>query len=374
MIDIDEQLQEVGRHWRGEQSQPTVDFAHATAAGRRPSRALVIAATIVVIALIASAILAITNPDQRATVRIGPRTPVSGPDIIDVGPDIFQVGTLAVVGDKLWVSGHAPGNGPASLKEIDAATGKVVRSVTVPDNSPFAMAVVDDTIWLRTQQGETSTHLLKISAKDLQIEGSIELQTSSGLAVTRNAVWALDEPNLRRIDPSTLKIVATIPLPGGRFASGSAGVWLESTRDGSGSILRVDESDNTLRPLTPVGPFDGLIAQLGNSLWVVTTQPGSTQQTSLSEVSTADGSTRQSADLGRRILDVASDGHSLWVVTDGPQFLTRIDPATGAQTPVTLPGPPELLRSPDLLLFVASDAHTGTTWVASVSRLLRVAP
>jgi len=338
------------------------DRAPATAR-RIPRRRLVTLVVVLVPAvLILALVLGVTaGPSGHSTgPRPAPDTqPSSGSDVIALGPRIAQPSVFAAGSGKLWVSGIAPDQGAASLQEFDEDTGKVLSTISLPDNWPGEMAMGDNAIWLRTQQGEESTHLIKIDPTTHRILVNVTLQKDGGLAVTHNAVWTVNGSlGLLRIDPRTGHTVATIPLPGGIYAplgltSGPLGVFLGSSYDGS--ILRVDERTNTVSLVTHIGTRVDQMVELGGSLWVST-------GTALVGMPVGTGRPGRTVELGAPVLSLASDGRSLWVVTDKPELgSVRIDPTSGRITPVTLPADVTSLWA------VASDPTTGETWVTASS-------
>ena len=325
-----------------------------------PSRRL-LAGIVTAIVVISGVVLAIAYGPRSSTSGPNPLAtqPASGPDVIALGSRISQPYVFAASNGKLWVTGISPDQGPASLQEFDEDTGKVLSTISLPDNWPGEIAVGDNAIWLRTQQGEESTHLVKIDATTHQIVVNVTLQKDGGLAVTSDAVWTINGSlGLLRIDPQTGKTIATIPLPGGLYAplgvtSGPLGVFLGSSYDGS--ILRVDEQTNTVSLVTHIGTKVDQMVELGTSLWVST-------GTALVEMPVSTGVPGRTVELGAPILGLTTDGHSLWVATDKPKSgLFRIDPTSGEITPITLPS------GVTGLLAVASDPATGATWATASS-------
>ena len=334
-------------------------------AGRRanqlpPPRRL-LAGIMTAIVVTSGVALAIAYGPRSSTNGANPlgTQPTPGLDVIAVGSRISQPDVFAASNGKLWVTGISPDQGAASLQEFDEDTGKVLSTMNLPDNWPGDIAVGDNAIWLRTQQGEESTHLLKIDATTHQVVVNVTLQKDGGLAVTNDAVWTVNGSlGLLRIDPQTGRTVATIPLPGGLYApldvtSGPLGVFLGSSYDGS--ILRVDERTNTVSLVTHIGTQVDQMVELGASLWVST-------GTALVEMSVRTGVPSRTVELGAPVLGLTTDGHSLWVTTDRPKPGSfRVDPTSGQITAVTFPS------GVSGLLAVASDTSTGETWATASS-------
>ena len=324
----------------------------------RPGR--LVAGILTAVVVISGVVLAIAYGPHSSTNGPNPlatqATP--GPDVIALGPRITQPDVLAASNGKLWVTGISPDKGSASLQEFDEDTGKILSTISLSDNWPGEIAVGDNAIWLRTQQGEESTHLVKIDATTNQIMVNVTLQKDGGLVVTRDAVWTVNGSlGLLRINPQTGQTIATIQLPGGMYAplgltSGPLGVFLGSSYDGS--ILRVNEQTNTVSLVTHIGTQVDQMVELDESLWVST-------GTALVEMPVSTGVPGRTIELGAPILGLASDGRSLWVTTDKPKpGAFRVDPTSGEITPVTLPTDVAGLFS------VASDAATGATWATAM--------
>ncbi len=340
---------------------PRFEDLVASAPRQRPRRRLVTLVVVLVpAALVLALILGVIDGPRSSTKGNNPG-PVTqpGPGVVALGPRITQPDVLAAGKGKLWVTGISPDQGSASLQEIDEATGKVLSTISLPDNWPGEIAVGDNAIWLRTQQGEESTHLVKIVVATHQIMANVTLQKDGGLAVTPDAVWTVNGSlGLLRIDPQTGHTVAAVALPGGLYAplglaSGPLGVFLGSSYDGS--VLRVDEQNNTVSLVTHIGTRVDQMVELGTSLWVST-------GTALVEMTASTGVVGQTIDLGAPVLSLASDGHWLWVLTDKPKLgAVRIDPVSGQISHVQLP------TDVTNVFAVTSDPTTGEVWATASS-------
>jgi hypothetical protein len=173
------------------------------------------------------------------------------------------------------------------------------------------------------------------------------------VAVTKNAVWAVDSGQLLRIDPTSGAITATIALPGAAghqplfVTAGPSGVWLSNPYDNS--IVHVDETTNTATVVAHTTGRAGPLDQSPDTVWVA-------NETLLTALDPANGTERSTIELHSRILSLAVDRNGLWVATDAG--ITRVDPSTGAVTPVTVPAAAHIT-------LVATDYAASASWAAA---------
>lgn len=293
-----------------------------------------------------------TNGSNSSVTQLTPR-----PHAIVLGPEIGQPTVLAASNGRLWVSGYTPDNGDGPLLEFDEKTGTLLSTIPLPNGVAYQIAMGEDSVWLRTQQGEASTHLVKIDVSTHRIVANIDIQRDGGLAVTSDALWTIQGVfGLLRIDPQTGGTIATIPLPGGAYpplsvTAGALGVFLGSPYDGS--VLRVDEQTNTVSVVTHIGTRVNQMVELGGSLWVST-------GTAVVEMPVNTGHPGRSIELGAPILGLTTDGHSIWVTTDKPKSgAFRVDPTSGEITPTPLRAGVGGLSA------AAFDPMTDTTWATA---------
>jgi len=272
---------------------------------------------------------------------------------------------LAAAEGRVWVAEPGPGNRPGHLLDIDAISGTIEGDTALAGNAPFAIAADATAVWVRSQQDERATYLQKIDTRTHRIVATTTMQRDGGLAVSPNAVWAIDgSGSLLRIDPTTDHVVATIPLPGRPYpplfvSAGPQGVLLSNPYDGS--VLLVDTANDTVHEIARVrgSGHAAELAQLTDAAWVTPTL-GST----VTPVRPS-GSIGTPFDVGARITSIASDGHVLWLAAGG---LIRVDTQNTEIEHMPLP------HGVTAISAVASDPTTGNTWVVTITtppRLLR---
>lgn len=189
---------------------------------------------------------------------------------------------------------------------------------------PDEIAAGANAIWIKRANGmvdriDPATNEIVFSVQAMTARGE-GWQSCSGLGVDEESVWVCDEPDVKRLDPETGDIVATVA---------------------------VDKVADQLH--IPVG--------LGHA-WVLSGD-GST----LAGVSTADNTIDEEFDLGTRCVELALADDVLWAACPVDDVVLRIDPSQGEVT-ATVGG----LDNPRWISI--ADA----VWVASDDGLVRLDP
>jgi DNA-binding SARP family transcriptional activator/DNA-binding beta-propeller fold protein YncE len=220
---------------------------------------------------------------------------------------------LAVEGENVWVSSFDR----SSVARIDAHTGEVVESVGVPSRHAEGLAIGGGYLWItnpgtvRAQGLETVSRvdlrshrvLSRIPVGDTPIfdtfgegalwvanyddstisvvsPGSRDAETIAldggcgplGIATGFGSVWVVCywPKQLVRIDSSTRRIVARIPVGSGPLSvsTGAGAVWV--TNRASRTVNRIDPRSNrtaaTIRLRAPLSPYG--VAARGDGVWV----------------------------------------------------------------------------------------------------------
>jgi len=142
----------------------------------------------------------------------------------------------------------------SSLVRIDPRTNRVVA--TIPNQlGPSDLSFGGGSAWLSNRK-DTSKGLERLDPQTNQVQARIDVGSDHGLACTAvvalaQTVWTVDlvlgdgsSVVLKRIDPATNTIVATIPVPGVvpfHFAADEQGVWVWGPDAG---LLRIDAHTN----------------------------------------------------------------------------------------------------------------------------------
>ncbi|HEY2437947.1 MAG TPA: BTAD domain-containing putative transcriptional regulator, partial [Solirubrobacteraceae bacterium] len=244
--------------------------------------------------------------------------------------------------------------------------------------------------------------LAAIDTQNDRVTGAIPVGARPGaVAFGSGSLWVgnLDDQNIQRVDPRTLRTLRTIAVAGPPtgIAATNGGVWVvESNLNpglGTSSVLvgRVDPEFDTLGPAVPIGNVvpsgPGAISAQGNSVWVAPSTgllthlnattgavgPQLNPNASPAGIALGDGAiwlTDAEANnvvrvdptgvltpipVGNGPTGVTVGGGGVWVVDSLDDALVRIDPGTGSVTARVPVG-----RSPAGVAFGA-----GSVWVAN---------
>jgi sugar lactone lactonase YvrE len=203
-------------------------------------------------AIILLVLAAVAGPDQaEAATSSAVRTFRVGGQ-----PDRVAIGAGAVwVGD----SGH--------LFTVDPTTGAVR---TVPDVAT-PIAVDGDSVWVRpTVHPDT---LVRVDPTTTRIAATVPLGgTPAAISIGPHGLWIIDSTGVvTRVDLVTNAVVATIPVGSLGFSITDAGdsVWASgrSADDAHPVVWRIDPTTNTVRAAMTTNANCMTLAGLGDTLW-----------------------------------------------------------------------------------------------------------
>ena len=130
------------------------------------------------------------------------------------------------------------------------------------------------------------------------------------VAVGMGSVWLARDggPVLKRVDPNTKRVVATIELPftPKSLAVGEGAVWVTGLFDDV--LARLDPARNKVTMTVHLGPGTDGVAVGDGSVWVVSTIAGT-----VTRVDPRTGAIQATIDVGRRPEDVAVGAGGVWV-------------------------------------------------------------
>ena len=221
----------------------------------------------------------------------------------------------------------AAGPTEAKIAVIDQATGKEQDLFSLARGTFFgssSVAASDSGVWVATGDRRVGRlNLLTGALVDPVVIPQPPAERAdamfSGIAVGEGSVWVVGdilEPTLWRIDRSTGRLVATIPLPfvPTDVAVGAGAVWVTSRLDDT--VSRIDPATNEITATIRVGRGASGIATGAGSVWVAQSIDGT--------VARVDPTTLEvrTIDVEGYPTDVAASDHAVWVAS---QVMDRTD-------------------------------------------------
>lgn len=198
----------------------------------------------------------------------GPR-PQEGVDLSAAG---FQPITMVTDGSSLWLAGAGPEGGRvAHVSIVEAPT--LTWTVDVPD-TPVGLAVTSGGVLFAAGGGDGANPtggVTRLDAASGKVLGTLELPDGSpyGVAATPRAVWVTDARTDRvwRLDPKTGAVTATVrvaPRPTGIGYAGDS-LWVASPDPGT--VTRLDATTGATQGSLAV-PTANSVAANANAVWV----------------------------------------------------------------------------------------------------------
>jgi virginiamycin B lyase len=225
------------------------------------------------------------------------------------------------------------------LLQIDPDSNQVVRRIPVnlTKETEGSFGVGEGSLWVLTNEGGTdSGTLTRVDATSGKVTANIPVKPQSRAAIVAfGSVWVTSSAagSVTRIDPHTNAVVAEMQVHAApRFlAAGEGSVWILSQKDGS--LARVDPATNRVTAtidLSVPGP-GGDISIGENYVWV------SAEHVPLSQIDPhTNRLIRQFA--GGRLDDTLRVGFgSAWIVDEAHGQIWRVDMQKLAQLPLPKP-------------------------------------
>jgi YVTN family beta-propeller protein len=220
--------------------------------------------------------------------------------------------------------------------------------------------------------------LLQINTLSNQVVASIAEAGATmfgTIGVGEGAVWVprgdIFSPGLKRIDVTTLQVVATIPVVTNHIAVGHGSVWATSMK--KGTLSRIDPRTNQVIATMAVGKSPTFVAADEHAIWVLNNDDGT--------VSRIDPNTNQvvatikfgpGTSIWKTLLSqypaayfgFAAGAGAVWVTAFNHGVVLRIDPDSNEMARAVPVG-----RKPSLIAVCGS-----TVWVETDSVLLKIDP
>jgi YVTN family beta-propeller protein len=267
-------------------------------------------------------------------VRIDPKTSQVVGDPIQSG---MQAEDIAFGDGALWVTTVASGDLGApsdtdAVLRIDPETNQVLSTVKV-SRAPMSVVFTPGSVWVvNFGMGDT---VVRIDPKTNQFIGD-PIQTGRAplsLAVGEESVWVAnhDAHTVTRIDSTTGQVIANITVPSEphRIAFGEEAVWVANWH--INSVTRIDpQTDQVVGEPIPIGHPAGNMAVGLGSVWVTSDYrgpgDGAPEDVVLVRIDPQTNQAVETIPLGGHPIDVEIAGDAVWVSTQGPNKVLRINP------------------------------------------------
>jgi len=206
-------------------------------------------------------------------------------------------------------------------------------------NAILTVAVLAGTFAVVAAQTSSSERsAAKLGLKEVQVpfsslkpSATIKVgKTADLVLVTDDSVWvATTKPSaVRRIDPKTNRVVATVHVSGeacSGLAAGFGSIWVPVCGKKAG-LVRVDVATNAIRSklrLAPAGP-EGGIAASDDSVWMVTDKRGT-----LSRIDPSTDAVRQTISIPPGSYNPLFSDGVIWITGSEGGILNAVDATTG---------------------------------------------
>ncbi|MFN7998143.1 MAG: hypothetical protein U0Q18_31265 [Bryobacteraceae bacterium] len=222
--------------------------------------------------LLTGLVLAATDP-----MRKGVQTPGVQKPLASVHPiALFTLGGspdwMVVTGNGVWVANELRNE----VAFLDALTNRVGAVATVAKPCS-GLAAGFGSIWSPSCADRA---LKRIDPATGKVTASIPVgpaDSEGGIAAGAGSVWMLTDTKgvLSRIDPQANRVAAQVPVPDGSFACTFAdgAVWVSSTKNSL--LARVDPASNRVTAKVKVGPTPRFLTAGGGAVWTLNQGDGS---------------------------------------------------------------------------------------------------
>ena len=246
---------------------------------------------------------------------------------------------------------------PVGVTELAAATGRLTRSLSLPDEPANAVSG-DGSVWVTSPEAHALYRIDPVTGATVD---SIPVGASAGaLAIDGSDVWVTNtlDGTLTRVDTATDEAVQTVAVgsePTG-ITVGDGSLWVA---DASASTLtEVDATTGHVRSTVPLSAAPFGVAFGAGSLWV--SSPGGDIVTRLSP----DGGPGVQIPVGAGPSSITFGLGSVWVANGFDSTVSRIDPATEAVI-ATIP----VGDSPDGLAVVGDSVWDANRLSSTLTRI-----
>lgn len=246
--------------------------------------------------------------------------------------DIVAAGAsrIDVPGEPDWVvlAGESAWTATDGVTRLDGRTGKVLDTIHTESPVCIGMDSGFDSVWAYTCD---TPAILRIDPTTSKVRATVPLPAGtqvngeSTLSAGEGAVWAVsaDLTTVLRLDPTTNKIskAFTVPIGATTIRAGLGALWV--TQQALDTLLRLDPKTGAVVATIPVGPGPRFLTVGEGGVWVLNQAAGT-----VSHVDPTTNAVIATVPVDSGVIDggdIASGGGSVWArVSDG--LVAKIDP------------------------------------------------
>jgi streptogramin lyase len=204
----------------------------------------------------------VSDPPHGTVLRVDPG---SGrvDETIAVGG---RPGPIAFGGGRVWVADEAG----AGVAAINAKDGEVYRRGLVPHAAPLRLGVGAGGLWVSSA---STGNVRRIDLSSLRVDASIPVgRGPAGVTVAHGLVWVANSrgDTVTKVDPSIHSVLGDPIEVGGRpggIDAGTTTVWVASAAEDAVTRIDLASGERTGAPIE-VGSEPGAVAVGGNAVWV----------------------------------------------------------------------------------------------------------
>jgi YVTN family beta-propeller protein len=228
------------------------------------------------------------------------------------------------------------------VKEVQVRLASLKPSATfkVGGTADWVL-LTEDAVWITTTRPYS---LRRIDPATNKVIASVRLsgEACSGLEFGFGSIWAPvcgKKPALVRVDARTNKISAVLPIaPAGReggIAASGDSIWMVT--DKKGTLTRIDPSTNSARQriTIPVGSYNPLFSD--GIVWIT-----GVESDVLVPIDASTGGVLASIPVGSTPRFLTAGGGSIWTLNQGEGSVSRVDTSTKRVTATIKAGIPGL--------------------------------
>jgi streptogramin lyase len=204
----------------------------------------------------------VSDPPRGEVLRIDPK---AGRvlDRIAVGG---RPGPIAFGGGRVWVADEAG----AGIAAIDAKGGDVYRRGLAPHAAPLRLGVGAGGLWVSSA---STGNVRRIDLSSLRVDASIPVgRGPAGVTVAHGLVWVANSrgDTVTKVDPAIHSVLGDPIEVGGRpggIDAGTTTVWVASAAEDAVTRIDLASGERTGAPIE-VGSEPGAVAVGGGAVWV----------------------------------------------------------------------------------------------------------